>query len=332
MLRTLVMDRKLDFQIIRGISVGALNAAFLAQAPTQGDSLLEMQTKVQELEQLWSLEIKGNSSVYGERLGGLVGFLGGADSLYSLDPLKRLMARHVSLEGLQKSGRDFRVGTVSLVSGKYSKECGPEDPLFMEKLLASASIPVVFPFVKIESQHDVLVDGGVRHMTPLSGAFNAQPPPDEIYVLLTSRLVRAGDELPESGVQEETYDQWADNWLGTKVNGLDVLKRTVELLSDEVYLHDLRGALEWNDVLSKIDNLFQATPGAGQTSPQLNKALIDLRNTIGKRHVPIYVLAPQEWYGEDNSSTEFSPASIAKAIAHGSEVAADPARWLWPPR
>ncbi len=327
MLRSLVIDRKLDFQIIRGISVGALNASFLAQAPTQGDSLAELQKKVVELETLWLKEIQGNHSVYGVRPGGLVGLAAGADSLYSLDPLKRLLEKHLSLAALRGSGRDFKVGTVSLVRGLY-EEWGPTDTKFLEKVLASASIPVVFPFVRSSSPKDVLVDGGVRNITPLSSAFAAQA--DEVYVLLTSRLIRTGDALPDSGVQEQTYQQWDDNWLGTKVSGFDVLKRTVDILSDEVYLDDIRGAVDWNNVLQAIEGVLNTAGAARRLPKALVRAVDALRTSTGKRLVPVHVLAPQDWYGQDNSATEFAPALIAAAVQHGQQIGADPARWLLP--
>ena len=327
MLRELVAAQGLDFQILRGVSVGALNTAFLAQAPTAPDSLGELKKKCAELENLWRVEIKGNDSVYSKRLGGFVGLAVGADSLYSLDPLRRLLAKHLSHEALNASGRDFAVGAASLVNATYH-EATPSDPLFMEKLIASASIPVVFPFVDLKSTKDVMVDGGVRNITPLSSAFDGKP--DEIYVLLTSRLIRDGDALPKSGAQVNTYDQWRDNWLGTKVSGLDVLKRTVDILTDEIYLDDIRGALDWNDVLKGINEMNAATGTLGSRNPRFDQALASLKaSTKKKRFVPINVLAPQEWYGEDNSSTEFSPGLIEKAIAHGQAIAADPSRWLW---
>ncbi len=331
MLRNLVLDRGLDFQIIRGVSVGALNASFLAQAPTQPDeqtSLAELKKKVGDLENLWRNEIKGNHSVYSARPGGLLGLAAGADSLYSLEPLKRLLKKHLSDPALKNSGRDFKVGTVSLPKATYS-EAGPDDPCFRDKLLASASIPVVFPFVDLKKQKDVLVDGGVRNITPLSSVFAAGA--TEIYVLLTSRLVRAGKELPESGVQEDDYDEWDDDFLGTKVSGFDVLKRTVEILTDEVYLDDIRGALDWNDVLQGIKAVDDAVAGGGPLSASLRGALDQLRHSTDKRYVPIHVLAPQEWFGEKNSSTEFSPRLIQQAVAHGQAVAADRTKWLWPP-
>lgn len=53
-------------------------------------------------------------------------------------------------------------------------------------------------------------------------------------------------------VMEHDYKSWDDNWLGTKVTGIDILKRTVDILTDEIYLDDIRGVLDWNEVARKI--------------------------------------------------------------------------------
>ncbi len=329
MLQELVGKQGLDFQVIRGVSVGALNAAFLAQAPTRGNSVEELKKRVNGLHEFWVSEIKGNHSVYAER-GGFLGIVAGADSLYSLEPLRRLLKKHVKLKALRNSGRNFAVGTVSLVSGRYA-ESTPTHKGFFEQLLASASIPFIFPYIDLKSDKEVLVDGGVRNITPLSSVFATEP--DEIYVLLASRLIRMGRNLPPSGVQEHEYDQWDDNFLGTKITGLDVLKRAVEILTDEVYLDDIRGALHWNEVVESIHAVQRASrphqlpTEVGQAIAQLGESL----TRVKKRAVEVFVLAPQEWFGDENKSTEFSPKLIQEAIAHGRAVATDRKRWLWPP-
>lgn len=81
MLKNLVLDRGLDFHIIRDINVGVLNAAWLAQAPIQGDSLGALRTKVLELERIWRNDITGNRSVYIRRQGGVFALAAGANSL-----------------------------------------------------------------------------------------------------------------------------------------------------------------------------------------------------------------------------------------------------------
>jgi len=328
MLDVLVNELKLDFQIIRGVSVGALNAAFLAQAAVKPNSIAQLSNKVRALRGLWEEDIKGNHSVYGGR-GGFAGLALGADSLYSLKPLRKLIKKYVSLSALRKSGRDFAVGTVSLVTGEY-KEWKPKQKNFIEKLIASASIPVVFPYVDFESEQDVLVDGGVRNITPLSSAFKAKP--DQIYVLLTSKVIRKGGRIPGSSVQLDTYDEWDDNWLGTSVNGIDVLKRTLDILTDEVYLDDIRGALDWNQVANAIGDLNGMKAGRSDIPADVSAAIGDLSKTlkkVRKRPVEIFALAPREWYGEENSGTDFSPALIQEAIQHGREIAGDESLWLW---
>ena len=60
----------------------------------------------------------------------------------------------------------------------------------------------------------------------------------------------------------ESYKQWDDNWLGTKVGGLAVLKRVLDILTDEIYLDDIRGAVRWNRVAREVDRLVAGVPAA----------------------------------------------------------------------
>lgn len=331
MLRELVVNQHLDFHIIRGVSVGALNAAFLAQAPTTGDSQAALVKQVHELQELWLSEIKGNHSVYADRLG-LLGLAAGTDSLYSLQPLRQLIDKRLHVEALRTSGRNFTVGTVSLVTGRY-EEWPPSDEHFVDKLIASSAIPVVFPFVDFKEDKEVLVDGGVRNITPLGSVFREEP--DEIYILLASQVIREDTEdLPSSAVRQDTYQKWDDNWLGTKVSGLDVLKRTLDILSDEIYLDDIRSALRWNEVIEhieKVETTVAATANLPAAIVQAVHELATSRTRQQRRYVKIYVLAPREWFGSDNSATNFDPDLIKKAIDHGREVASKPELWLWPP-
>jgi NTE family protein len=329
MLRELVANQGIDFDVIRGVSVGALNAAFLAQASTAGNSLANLQEKADELHKVWTKEIRGNHSVYKEK-GGFAGLAAGANSIYSLEPLRKLLKKHLSVEALRVSGRDFAVGAVSLVSGSY-KEWAPDDAFFIERIMASASIPVIFPYVDFPQERDVFVDGGVRNITPLSSVFRTKP--DEVFVLLTSRLIIHDDIFPESSAKEETYQQWSDNKLGTRVSGFDVLKRTIVLLTDEIYLDDLRGALRWNSVAQGVQELrmLAATPGilSSRAAEVVNRLTRRLANA-NKHPISIFVLAPRIWFDAENASTEFSPKLIKEAIAHGEEIAKNRALWAWP--
>lgn len=321
MLEHLVRELGLDFQIIRGVSVGALNAAYLAQASVEGDSLENLKRQIVKLKELWTKRIDGNSSVYKNRAGTYAGLLAGADSLFSLEPLKKLIKSDLDMTRLKESGRDFKVGYASLVSGKYFEARADADHFF-EKLVASATIPVVFPHIELDG--DALVDGGVRNITPLNSAFSGKP--DEIYVLLTSKTIFTNNAMPSNGVVPHNEAQWKDNFLGTKVNGFDVLERTLDIVTDEVYLDDIRNVITWNQVAKAVGDADKTATTAEA------KAAIDIVKgapaIAKKRYVKLFVLAPQEWYGDENKSTEFSPKLIAHAIEHGKEVAKNPKLWL----
>jgi NTE family protein len=321
MLEHLIIDLGLDFQVIRGVSVGALNAAYLAQASTEGDSLRNLKRQFVALKELWTKRIQGNDSVYSTRAGTYAGLLAGADSLYSLEPLKKLIRSDLDFNRLKESGRDFKVGYASLVSGKYF-EVDASTEKFFEKLVASATIPVVFPHVELDG--DALVDGGVRNITPLNSAYSGRP--DEIYVLLTSRTLFTNNEMPSNGVLPNSKEQWRDNFLGTKVNGFDVLIRTLDIVTDEVYLDDIRTAITWNQVAKAVS--AAETKAVTPESKSIIETIKSAPALAKKRYVKLYVLAPQEWYGDGNKSTEFSPQLISHAIEHGKMVAKNSSLWL----
>ncbi|MEO6987914.1 MAG: patatin-like phospholipase family protein [Aquihabitans sp.] len=102
-----------------------------------------------------------------------------AQSLLSLQPVANLIARELDLERVAESGIALRIGAVSLESGelRYITEKGemldragnpldhPRVPL-ADALVASASIPVAFPPVRIGEEH--YVDGGAREILPLA--------------------------------------------------------------------------------------------------------------------------------------------------------------------
>ncbi len=324
-LEELVINKGIDFQILRGVSVGALNASFLAMAPlgkNKRESLINLQKQVEDLKKLWLEEIRGNYSIYGEKFGSFVSLAFGSDSLYTVEPLKNLIDKYLDLEKLKNSGRNFAIGTVSLLTGKYVEWDGSAEN-FKEKLLSSCSIPLIFPPVKLKD--DLLVDGGVRNITPLASAFRKRP--DEIYVLLTSRIIKEKDgSIPRSSVMEEPFEKWDDNWLGTKVSGFHILKRSIEILADEIYLDDIRGALKWNEIAIIFENTYKKFMEKNLKSEA--KKLRENFKKFKKKFIKINILAPQIWYGDDNSSVNFSPKLIKEAIDHGREVAGDLKRWI----
>ena len=101
-----------------------------------------------------------------------------AQSLLSLAPVAALLERELDPELVRASGIDLRVGAVSLESGelRYITETGAihdredrptdlPDVTLAAGVLASASIPLAFPPVRLNDEH--YVDGGAREILPI---------------------------------------------------------------------------------------------------------------------------------------------------------------------
>jgi NTE family protein len=153
-----VLREELGFrwQRIFGVSVGALNAALLAQQAYS--QLRELWLRIQE------------EDVYRKFPWPVVAFRVGIQKklgLYDVTPLRELIRRHAS-------GRPFlvpaHVGRVSLVSGEY--ELVPSTaPDFLDAVWHSATMPVIWEAAGIRA----FVDGGIRNVTPLGDALTYEP-------------------------------------------------------------------------------------------------------------------------------------------------------------
>jgi hypothetical protein len=142
------------------------------------------------------------------------------------------------------------------------------------------------------------VDGGVRNVTPLNAAFQAlaeledEEPgpsdrtPDTIYVLLASPL-RAPVVFHEDKLD----------------SGIDIGKRSLELLVDEVYANDLQLALTINESLAYFERIRAIRPEMPAEYP-----------FEGYRYVNIVVIQPERLHMD---SLEFDPAKVRQAFVAG---------------
>jgi NTE family protein len=153
-----VLREELGFRWERifGVSVGALNAALLAQQAYS--QLRELWLRIQE------------EDVYRKFPWPVVAFRVGLQKklgIYDVSPLRELIRRHAG-------GRPFlipaHVGRVSLVSGEY--ELVPSTaPDFLDAVWHSATMPVIWEAVGVRA----FVDGGIRNVTPLGDALAHEP-------------------------------------------------------------------------------------------------------------------------------------------------------------
>lgn len=165
-------DIDMQFDIVTGVSTGAFQGtfAFLGRGAGSDSDYDRLSALYRNIE---------NRDIYRLRL------LPFRSSVYHMKPLQRLLETHITDADIAAVGRVtnrfFYVGTLDLAQGVVkvhdmgcvARTHPPE--YFRKILLASASIPVVFPSVQIKDS--LQVDGGIRDqallepfMVPLSSS------------------------------------------------------------------------------------------------------------------------------------------------------------------
>jgi predicted acylesterase/phospholipase RssA len=219
----------LSFDAFFGVSTGALTAAMMAQGRGRDEQLAQ-------LEQLLAIYrglrgdrdiYRGPSTMIGRALRLVTSqlFAGRPPALFDPWPLRVLIERHIDPVRLA-AGVPFACGVVDLADGAY-EQWGGGEPDVRDAIMASASIPLLFPPVRIgrwgESRS---FDGGLRNMTPLHDAVSwlkkHEDPDKELWVFVTRRLQLLGD-----------YRE-ARDWRPVAIAG-----RCLTIALNEVYRNDL---------------------------------------------------------------------------------------------
>jgi predicted acylesterase/phospholipase RssA len=202
-----------EFDVVTGISTGALTATSVFLGPEYDDNL-RMYTKVT------------NKDIFKSR--GLLAVLL-KDSMYDSAPLKALIAKQIDDEVLQAVAREYAkgrrlfIGTVNLDAQAFtiwnmgliaSSDRPDKLERYRDVILASASVPVVFPPVYIpvevdgETYRQMHVDGGAREMiffpqfiqnfdkALAEAGFSSAAVHGEIYVLFNGRIAARGTYKP----------------------------------------------------------------------------------------------------------------------------------------
>jgi hypothetical protein len=201
------------FEVVTGVSAGALIAPYAFLGPGYDGQLAELWTS------------SDPQTVATPQL--LAGLLG-AEAIADSGPLRTLIAKHVNRRMLGEIAREYRngrllmIGTTNLDAqrqviwnmGEIAAAAG-RDPaaaqLFRDVLLASASIPGIFPPVHIkvradaETFEEMHVDGGPTRQVFLAPAqfslrtfdsFYAQPPIRRVYVVRNGKLAPVYEAVP----------------------------------------------------------------------------------------------------------------------------------------
>jgi NTE family protein len=251
------------WNIIAGVSVGAMNGAMLAMH--RYDRLLEIWQSI------------SNDQVYtgGFNLLSLVKIVFGARSFYGNGPLQKLM------QGEFAAGRiieDLRVGAVSLVSGRYV-QFTKESLELSKAILASASIPVVWPPVDVSSDDVAMVDGGVRNITPVGDVLALEP--DEIVI------INCGNARPPATP-------------GAAANVLSIGMRTLDIMQNEIFINDMKEFLRINALVREAEQ-----QGVVLHHPKTGRPL---------KYYPCQVIEPDDDLGE---VLDFSQGSVQASLRAG---------------
>jgi NTE family protein len=245
-----------QWDIIAGVSVGALNATMLAMH------------KYQRLFEIWNTISDDKVYTGGFNLISVINLLFGAKSFYGNEPLRKLLIQEFEPD---KIDVDLRVGSVSLISGKY-QEFRRGDPNLIEAVLASTVMPVIWTPEDISQRFRSMVDGGVRRITPIGDVLDADP--DEIVIINCNAEASSALTQPPGNV-------------------VQIGLRTLDILLNELFVSDM-------DEFVKINALVKEAEQHGVTlhKPGSDKPL---------KYFECKIIEPDEALGE---TLDFSQTAI----------------------
>src|SRR2546422_10465 len=140
----LILERGYGFDLIAGVSAGAVNGATLAQAHDHD----ELEAELEHLRSVW-FGLRGNHDIYRSRpLGRVRMVLGRHPGVYEPGPLREILLEHIDPSRVATSPVQLRVGYVHLVTGRY-RTAGNDDPALRVAKLASRSLPVEVTLLRL---------------------------------------------------------------------------------------------------------------------------------------------------------------------------------------
>ena len=156
-----------------GISVGSLNAAFLASEAARQQTAagaVDWPSAGKALIEFWIRNITQpeDVAVIRSRLRmGVSTLLSRFDGLLDNSPIQKIIRDNVNLEAIKTGPVTIKVGAVDIIGGDM-RYADAHDPDFLDYLYASSSIPFLMPAVQIAGDHRrAFLDGGLREVAPV---------------------------------------------------------------------------------------------------------------------------------------------------------------------
>ncbi len=255
-----------SWDIIAGISVGALNGTMLAME--QYDRLAHIWENIRR-EEVFTGRFNFFTALK---------LFFGAQSIYCNAPLASIVDREVKPEKIVK---DLRVGTVSLITGRYTVYRG-DDPNIKKAVLASTVVPIVWPPQYVSTDRQMMVDGSLRRFSPIGDVLDAEP--DEVVVINCWPRHPAPLKEPLENI-------------------LDIAMRALEISSSEIIYSDIH----------QFTHINHNVQEAGQEG-------VILHNAKGKayKYYKYLIIEPG---GHLGSILDFSPEMVERSREEGWERA-----------
>ncbi len=211
----LLGDLRINYDILTGTSVGAINTAFLAMFKAGEEK------EAAQLLKDWWLKLD-NSKIY--RPWPFWGRIAAAwrKSFYDSTPLHELIKQNVSLDKIRASGKKIAVGALNLHTGKYTV-FNQESDDFIDAVLASSAFPATLAPVKINN--DLFIDGGMKMLSPIKIAIEMGA--DEIDVITTSPDIRDKKFIEDPNI-------------------IDIIRRAFDVATDKILSNDIELAMMYN--------------------------------------------------------------------------------------
>jgi len=226
-LKRWMLEEGADYEILTGISVGAINTTYLSQYPVgQGKQ------GYQALKALWDTvtprKVKKNWFPFCQ-LEALW-----KPSVYNSEPLQKWIRSGLDTEKVLASGKLLRIVAVSWDTGE-ARVISQDDSQLADWVIASSAFPVMLSPIRIDGQ--LWADGGLRSVTPLGEAIRAGA--TEIDVIMCS-------------------DPYAKSPFASKGKGAfpSLTMRAIDIMSDEIMRADLKICGLKND-LAELDPKYK---------------------------------------------------------------------------
>jgi NTE family protein len=213
-LKKWVIEDHISYDAFCGISVGAINASFLAQYSTEYE-----QDSVEDLVNLWSAvndsKIKRNWPFFG-----ILASLW-KKSAYDSTPLQKWIASAVNQSVIVNSGKKLRVVATSLDTEK-SYVANETNKHIVSWVMASSAFPVMLSPIIINNEQ--WADGGLRSVTPLGEAIRLGA--DSIDIILCSN--------PDSPAK---FDEKSAAVPGRLLRSIDIMGAQIEASDLKICQH-----------------------------------------------------------------------------------------------